>query len=248
MAELVVPCDQYGNEITATNPEPVALSGSIVANKINFPVVGGQPIFARPGISQGSALSAAPTLSASTVNFKVALNGGAATTVTLTTPTTDTTWAALVADIQTALATAGLTGMMCYYAPSNAAQTSGSLMLVSGTVGSASSVVVTAGTSNDASSTLKIGVANGGTETIGSADVPLAVGFTGRSDVMGGSSAAGTIQLSINSGNASLNLGIPIQAGAVYTFTDILLCNGDKVDGVFSVSSLFSIFRWIGGI
>ena len=98
--------------------------------------------------------------------------------ITMTGYATDTTWTALVADINAAIVTAGaaLSGLMAYFVPTTTDQTHGYILLASGTVGASSSVAVTAGTSNDCSALLSV---TSPTQTAGTADTPKTVAFPG---------------------------------------------------------------------
>jgi len=93
--------------------------------------------------------------------FKIAVDGMAAVSITLVLAGL-TTGALIASAMQTAIQALGAN-----YAGVTVAFVGNVYVITSGTVGTASSIVVTAGTSNDVAITLKLGVANGAIDTVG---------------------------------------------------------------------------------
>lgn len=209
-------------------------------------MVAGQPIFATPGTSQGATLSACPTLTSSHKSINIAMNGGAATMITLTGYATDTTWAALVADINAAIVTAGsaLSGLMAYFVPTNTAQTAGYILLVSSTVGASSSVAVTAGTSNDCSALLGFTTP---TQTAGTADSPWTSTLTANSEILFKANNAGVLSATVDVDSGQLYSGQNIPAGQWITLDELVLCLNSTYDFSYSVNALVHL-KLIAGV
>lgn len=100
--------------------------------------------------------------SGTATTFKIAVDGDStAHSVTLTV-TSLTTGAAIASAIQT-----GIQALAGSYTAVTAVYQNGVYVITSGTTGTSSKVVITAGASNDVTAALKIGLANGGNEVTG---------------------------------------------------------------------------------
>lgn len=187
-------------------------------------------------------------------------------------PTGLTSGVAIAAAMQTAIQ-----ALNANYAWATVAYTGGAYVITSGTFGPDSKVRIVAGASNDIAAALKIGAANGAVDTDGKVigmpvqvsgsivedlgGTPLAYGgtgnlfssnitskITGRSDLMVVATVSGVLTLEINGIAVAMNSGIPLNAGSLYSFTDIMLLSGDVLNAQYSVAATFDLFRWLGGV
>lgn len=151
--------------------EPMAIMerGSIVVAindyALNPPVIDG-PVYVRvaggsEGFETGGASPSTDITGLTTPQFKIAVDGGSPSNVTLTVLGCNT-GAAVAAQMQTAIRALGGA-----FAAVDVTFTGGVYVITSGTMGVNSQVRITAGTADDVSAALKIGAANGAVDTQG---------------------------------------------------------------------------------
>lgn len=172
-----------------------------------------------PGYSL-SATSPATTTTSPALNMKVALSGEAAQSIALTGALASA--AAIAADIQTkvrALTAAVPANQVDYNGFTCVVTATGRYLLRNGTISAGKTVVVTNGATDDVAASLKLGIANGGTE---------------------GGPYVNTLQVDANSeGVDANNISLDtVDRNLVYTETAAVITNGDTEIDLESIGNI----------
>lgn len=222
------------------NVQVLNASGSLIANLVDKATTG------TAGKETGAASPSTDISGGAATKFKIAVDGGEASEVTLTLDGLNT-GALIAAAMQT-----GIRALNGAFANVTVAFTGGVYVITSGTQGSASKVRVTAGSSADVAAALKIGAANGAVAVDGTSVGLITNGFTAqvttRSRLMVMADKAGVLSLIKDNISGQLNGGTALTAGQWLNLTDIPLVANAVYNLAFSVAGAKIQATWIDGV